>query len=325
MDLVVKSPSAKMILVPLDGTKDERSRLRKFAEWVENWLRPDLRAYRDYLYEKGLNSASVLAHLSTIRSRYRTLMLDREFLFSLTDEDLDFITRKALVDELIARLENAMNPKVARVRVVKNQDNARLRLSQQEANRLMRQPGLDTLAGIRDTAIIALAISTGLREAEICNLRVEDLRQIYENELALFVRDGKGAKTRFVPYGELDEVLLLVDRWLEVAGITSGYVFRGFTPRGEVVMDGKLSTRTIERIFYAYPITIKGELRRVLPHDARATYARRMAEAGMDVKALSQNMGHDSTETTWRYIGNLEANKRRAIAVYDFSFAIRTD
>lgn len=93
---------------------------------------------------------------------------------------------------------------------------------------LLVAPGLDDLRGLRDTAVIALLLCTGLREGELHALEVRDLRQRLGGELALHVRKGQGCKERLVSYGELDWVLVVVDAWLEAAGLAKGPDFRGF-------------------------------------------------------------------------------------------------
>jgi site-specific recombinase XerD len=52
--------------------------------------------------------------------------------------------------------------------------------------------------GLRDTALIAIALCTGARRTELANLEVRDLRQRLGGELALHIREGKGRKERLV-------------------------------------------------------------------------------------------------------------------------------
>jgi integrase len=56
----------------------------------------------------------------------------------------------------------------------------------------------------------------------------------------------------------------------------------------------------------------------VKPHDLRRSYARRMYEAGADIVAIQQNLGHSSIETTMTYIGELDARRRRGRNIYNF-------
>ena len=85
-----------------------------------------------------------------------------------------------MVDEAITRIQNAMDPKAAPVRVITRQDVAdsqHRRLTADQANALMDTPGVATLGGLRDTAVVALSLCTGMREAELSALQVGDLRQ----------------------------------------------------------------------------------------------------------------------------------------------------
>jgi site-specific recombinase XerD len=231
------------------------------------------------------------------------------------------IERKAFVDEAVTRLTNEIDPKNAPVKQVKRQDvadAAYLRLTKEQAEALINAPGVDTLQGLRDTALIALMLCTGVREGELTALEVDDLRQELGGELALHIREGKGAKERLIPYGELDWCLAIVDKWLAAVGITSGAVFRGFYRGGKTLRRGRLSVRAVEYILHEYPIVKNGDVVHVKPHDCRRTYARRLYEAGADLVAIQQNLGHADIKTTLGYIGELDASKRRAPAVYSY-------
>lgn len=323
----------RTLLIPADANKDTKYRVGKFADWLtvtgRHWYGPDLPAYRDHLLESHSRS-TVAAHLSTVRAAYQRIIRDnaiRQTLFDQASEALRVMrqkdnpaNRKAFVDERITRLQNAIDPKASTVKVVKSQDTAdgeHLRLTREQANALLSAPGVIPLEALRDTAVIAMLLCTGLREAELCALEVKDLRQRLGGELALHVREGKGAKERLVPYGDLSWVLAIVDKWLAAAGVTEGPVVRSFF-RGGKVLRGPLSVRAVLDILEKYPVAIDGEPKTVRPHDCRRTYARRLYEAGLDLVAIQQNLGHADLKTTLGYIGTLNADKRRAPAVYSF-------
>lgn len=315
-------------LMPADADKDTRHRLKQYLLWLKathrSWLDPDLAAHRDHLlFERGLAPSSVGAHLSTIRARYRAALRGRSLrprLYGLTPANAPPADRKALVDEIINRLRDQIDPAAAPVIAYTDQDRPDshgLRLTAAQARRLLAQPGIDTLRGQRDTAILALCLCTGLREAELCAVRVEDLRQQLDGELALYVREGKGRKRRLVPYGALDWALAYVERWLKAAHITEGPVFRGFYRGEKTLRRGAISRRAVQYIFSAYPITVDGVLRTVQPHDLRRTYARRLYEAGVEINRIRQNLGHSDLKTTLGYIGALDGRSRRPPAIFE--------
>jgi site-specific recombinase XerD len=319
-------------LVPNGAGKDVKHRLVQFEKWLADnglaWHMPELKVYRDYLLGRGLVAASVQAHLATIRGRYTALLRNnivRQALYDQVPHDTSAADRKAFVDEYLQRLKNAIDPDNARVQLITRQDrpdSEGRRLTTEQANTLLRAPmnhrDSTPLMVFRDTAILALMLCTGIREAELCALDVADLRQHYGGELALHIRQGKGAKERLVPYGALDFALAVTEKWLSAAGITSGAVFRGFYKGSKRVRAGRLTVRAINQILDHYPIVIDGEQTAVNPHDLRRTYARRLYEAGVNLLSIQQNLGHADHKTTEKYIGKLDASARRPPALYHF-------
>ncbi|MEO8397043.1 MAG: tyrosine-type recombinase/integrase [Chloroflexota bacterium] len=312
-------------------SKDARHRVNAFVAWMHstggNWQTPDLAAYRDYLLTvTGLAPASVAAHLSTVRGRYQRLLDSnalRTSLYSLTPDEASAADRKAFVDETLAQLANAVRASAAPITVIHQQDDLdaqHVRLSIEQALELLDAPATDARntrrEALRDAALIALMLCTGLREMEVCALDVDDLRQKVNQQLGVaVVRSGKGAKARFVPYGGLAWCLEYADTWLTSAGISSGAVFRGFrkAKRGseKPVRPARLSVRAVQEILKRYPVYGDNETLHVAPHDLRRTYARFLHDAGVLVVAIQQNLGHATLETTLRYIGDLKIEQRK--------------
>jgi integrase len=312
--------------MPANPSRNEKSRIRFFQAYQDSqgrpWHTPDFAGWRDNLLARGLKLSSVKSYLGTVRGAYRSMDQNalRTVLYSMAPADASAADRKALVDEVVTRLENAINPEQCLVKTHTAQekpDAAQVRLTKAQASALMQAPGVGTIKGLRDTALIALMLCTGIRQGEASALDVGDLRQSVGGELALHVRKGKGDKSRLIPYGALDFCLAIVDRWLEAAGIEDGPVFRGLY-KGGALRPGRLSVRAIEYIVGAYPVAVDGDVVTVRPHDLRRTYARRLYEAGVALIAIQQNLGHASSKTTEKYIGVLDADTRRPPAIYSF-------
>lgn len=312
------------------------SRLGLFADWLDatgrDWTTPDLAQYRDHLLDKGRSPATVNVHLSTIRSRYRDLLSDNAVIARLDQRAAEVCEQYgwepnpanlgAMVERVRGQIANGTASHRTRAREKTVQDRAAsdfTRLTTGQANRLLAAPGTDTLMGLRDTAILALALTTGARAAEIAALSVGDHRQRTEdNALALLIRDGKGDKQRLVPYGALDFAPAIVDAWLSHAGIAAGPIFRGFYKGGRRVRSGAISVVAIEHLLARYPVTLDGAARVIKPHDLRRTYARLAYESGMKPVAIQQNLGHASLETTLGYIGDLDTQQRQPGAFLRF-------
>lgn len=312
-------------LVPQDADKHSRYRLTKFEKWLKQagatWYKFDLADCRDDLLEEGYAATTVSAFLSTVRGHYRkNIIRDRDRFYAIASlETDDLLMQKAMVDEMITRLKDAVNPEASVVKTKTSQDvpdAKHLRLTSQQASALIAAPGIDDLRGLRDTAVIATMLCTGIREAELSALEVRDLRQRLGGDLSLHVREGKGCKERLVPYGSLQQVLIFVDSWLSAAGISEGPVFRGFYKDNEKLRPGPLSVRAIQYILARYPMVIDGKLVTVRPHDCRRTYARRIYVATNNLVAVQQNLGHKDSKTTIGYIGVLDVGARRPPAIY---------
>jgi site-specific recombinase XerD len=278
---------------------------------------------KDYLGRNGqpLGVSSVYSHLASVRGHYQSMLRDnnvRQWFYNQCPPDLSPSDKKAAVDEILQRMANAIDAQQAPLKTVTRQDRPdeeHLRLTPEQAASLMGAPRTSTIVGLRDTAIISLLLCTGVREAELCALDVPDLQRRLGGAPALHVRRGKGAKERLVPYGALDWVLKVVTRWLSHAGITEGAVFRGFHKNKRVRAE-RLTTRSIDLIMNRYPILINGEMRVVNPHDLRRTYARQLYEAGVDLLAIRDNLGHSDSRTTLKYIGAMDIEKRKPPSLY---------
>ncbi|MDE2775275.1 MAG: site-specific integrase [Chloroflexota bacterium] len=319
--------------MPDAPNKDQKSRLGFFIDWLSArgcaWYQPDLGAYRDYLLHErtridkhgnsvsaALSPPTVLAHLATVRGRYNQLTRSndvRDLLYELANPEDSEAEQRALVDEFFIRMINDLHPSSAPVNLVEAQDIAdseHLRLKPYQVSALVQAPGISTLRGLRDTALMTLMVCTGIRAAEAAALHVDDLRQHLGGELSLRVREGKGGKQRLIPYGPLDWCLMYAEAWLREARVKAGPVFRGIRRGGETVRQTGIGAWTVNGIMNAYPISIDGALRLVKPHDLRRTYARNAYDFGMDLERIRQNLGHTSLQTTQTYIGELDGRDR---------------
>lgn len=341
-DLTITTPKQALTtadaldFVPADASRTTRSRLTIFTDWLAandgDLLKPDMRGYVRHLEkERGLSPSSVAAHINTVRGRYRKHVLNSNAVRdSLTRQaaaagHTDPASVRAVIDEHLTRLDNALSsvtvtaPK-QRVRT----DERRGRwLTKLEIRDLLTLPDTSTLIGKRDYALLVLMLATGIRAKEVCDVTVNDLfqsdgrLQTTHGKPGLFVRSGKGAKERFVYYGDnAGRVERAVRAWLDAANITSGFVFRGVTPQAAVKMranvdkpiepgdfaTSRMNPRTLNYLFKSFDVSGAP----VHPHDLRRTYAELLRDSGMRLEYISTLLGHASVETTKRYL-NLDS------------------
>ncbi len=178
------------------------------------------------------------------------------------------------------------------------------RLSDDQARRLLEAPDENTLKGKRDRAILATLLFHGLRRAELCNLRVQDLTQ--REGIPHLRIEGKGDRIRFIPAHPLP--CRLIRDYLDEAGHggnLKGAMFRSLSRSLSKGASGKLTPDSIARDVvrkYAEETDIAGETIGVSPHAMRVTAVSNARDHGADLDDLQHWAGHAHIGTTRLYI-----------------------
>lgn len=186
-------------------------------------------------------------------------------------------------------------------------------LSLQEVSALMRVCYEDVAAedkkGIRDAALLAILLGTGLRRSEVVNL---DLQDFDRKTGALRVRGGKGGKDRMV-YLPSSGVQVLVD-WLSVRGTEAGPLLFPIS-RGNRVTQRRMSDQAVLMILQKR--AREAQVDEFSPHDCRRTFISDLLDKGADLVTVSMLAGHASPETTAKYDRRGEVAKQRAVELLE--------
>lgn len=162
--------------------------------------------------------------------------------------------------------------------------------------------------GLRDIAIIELFYSSGIRLSELAGLDIGD----FDFSRGLIKVRGKGMKERLVPVGDL--ALVAVRAYLECRKDAFKYEYGGsMCPVFVGRKDTRLSTRTVARILDRL-VLMSGLNRKISPHVLRHTFATHMMEAGADLRAIQELLGHESLSTTQKYTS---VSVGRLLEIYD--------
>ena len=238
-----------------------------------SWAGVDRLAIRGWLgamQRRGLARRSAARALSALRTFYRFLNL----------------TRGVEVNPARA----ARTPKLGRV-LPAHLDRAEITQLFTEAERRAEAGGF---AEARDLAMLELFYSTGIRLAELAGLSDPDVDLVSDQ---VKVR-GKGKKERIVPVGShAAQALRAYYRWrdgLRAAGtVDRRAVFvngrgRRLTPRGvQLAIKRLLSTLARGRDLHV--------------HSLRHSFATHLLDAGADLRAVQELLGHASLSTTQVY------------------------
>ncbi len=149
------------------------------------------------------------------------------------------------------------------------------------------------VTGIREWMAIDLLTSTGLRVSEAADVRCGDLKAGY-GESALFVRDGKGGKSRTVQIPDsLKKHLKQFVTWKQSRGEPTGqddYLFVG--------KRGPWTAQAVQQLVKKYLKTLDLYESEKSVHALRHSYAVEFYRQQRDLRALQKQLGHASVQTT---------------------------
>ncbi len=232
------------------------------ADAITRLDQPQIRRYIAWRHRSGVGGRTLQRELSSLRSLYRWLLRE-------------------------GRVPN--NPAVG-IRAPKTPRKLPATLDADQLCGLLDRP-VDDLLAIRDTAMIELFYSSGLRLAELVSVNLGDIDMA---DAALRVT-GKGDKTRVVPVGT--QAREAVAHWLRVrANLASGDEPALFvSSRGNRIHPRTVRTRVAQ---WAQE---QGADRHVHPHLLRHSFASHLLESSGDLRAVQELLGHADISTTQIY------------------------
>jgi len=182
--------------------------------------------------------------------------------------------------------------------------------------RLLEAPATDTPAGLRDRAILEVLYSCGLRVSELVGLNWGNI----DTNLEVVQVKGKGDKERIVPIGRKAIDALECYRMqipeLVAPKRRSAFSFPSSPSSMPVFLNSRgdrLTTRSVARLVAGYARNCGIPLK-TSPHALRHTFATHLLDAGADLRAIQELLGHASLSTTQRYT---HINLDHLMQVYD--------
>ena len=243
------------------------------AEW--SWQGVDrlaMRSFLGHLSKRGLGKRSMARTLSAVRSFYR------------------YLHRNEVVDSNPARAVGA--PRLDK-HLPGYLDRAQIDLLFQMAEvRAWEGKFVD----VRNLAILELFYSTGMRLSELQGLSRSDLDMVSQQ---VKVR-GKGRKERIVPIG--DHAVLALRNY----EAKRDELLRAIGPKADrtaVFLTGagrRIGVRSVQKVVTGFLQQIDEDAG-LSVHSLRHTFATHLLDAGADLRAVQELLGHSSISTTQIY------------------------
>lgn len=239
-------------------------------ENIEGVTHPMIRSWLVELMNQKIGARSINRKLTTLKSYYR------------------FMLREGLVTE--NPMSKVTAPKVAkRLPVFIEEESMELMLDNFE--------GSDDYITFRDRLILEVFYATGMRKAELINLKESDIDYQHSTVKVL----GKRNKERLIPFGShlerlVKEYLKVKQKYFEVVEPEARYLF--LSAKGK-----QLDPRNVYKIVNDY-LDKFATSEKKSPHVLRHTFATHMLNRGADLNAIKEILGHANLAATQVYTHN---------------------
>lgn len=281
-------------------------------------LNKNFKKYMDYCkYQKKLDVKTLKAYSIDIT----------QFFTYLIEKDVTLATR-SIIEAYIMYL--SQNFKVATIKrkyasvktyfsyleymeIISSNPFDKINLRLQEENKLPKVFQLDTLekillasyslsnnktlteyqkfVSVRNTAILELLFSTGIRVSELCNLTLESTDLTNQQ----IIINGKGSKERIL-YLSSDEVVVAMKTYLTFRNTRDTLCNNFFLNKN----NKRISEQSVRTIICNI-VNKSGIKLHITPHMFRHTLATTLLDKGVDCRHIQNILGHSSIKTTERY------------------------
>ncbi len=253
----------------IDAYHHDLMRYYKYVNEIEHKdfgtiKKKEIKNYLKYLNDSGLDQRSVSRNISSIRSFYKFLLIEK-YVKNNPSDLLELPKRKKTLPQV---------------------------LSMEEIDRLLDIPLTDPYS-YRNKAMLELMYATGLRVSELINLKLHDV----DLSMAYVRTVGKGDKERIIPIG--DVALSALKNYMEnyrkllLKGKVTDALFLnnhglGMTRQGFFkILKNLAKEKDIKTPFS--------------PHTLRHSFATHLLNNGADLRSIQELLGHSDISTTQIY------------------------
>lgn len=280
-------------------------RLKGYSDCTLEAYAGDLQQMLRFFEAKGLDS---LTDVNLTRQRMRMWLAEdlidmkpasRARKVSSVRSFIHYLCRQEWIEK--SPFDNLQSPKVPKT--------IRPTYSVDQVNVLLECSGNENKLMIRDLTAFELMYSSGLRVSELVRVDIDDI-DFLEGWIRII---GKGNKPREIPITSV--ALDRIGQYLaEVRPFLSDK--NGAQDPDALFLNakgGRITARSIRRLLHTDEIE-KGLSGDVSPHGLRHAFATHLLEAGADMRAIQDMLGHSKLSTTARYTHN---QYERIVKVYD--------
>ena len=258
-----------------------------------------LKRFLGWLQEMNLPAKASAIDLDMI-SKYRMYLSrytdDKAKTLSKVTQSYHVISIRSWLKWMIKRDIEVMAPE--KIDLPKGESHSLKFLTFEQLERLMSQPRLGTLPGLRDRVMLEVLFSTGLRVSELVRLN-RDQVNLDKREFGVI---GKGRKLRVVFLSERANTWL--ERYENSRKDNWGPMFIRYAKRKDAITTSgekmRLTVRSVQRAVEKYRKLARLPVP-ITPHGLRHTFATDLLSHGAGLREVQEMLGHKNVATTQIY------------------------
>ena len=180
-------------------------------------------------------------------------------------------------------------------------------LTAEQVRTLLQAINQDSPQGRRDYAIVALMVTGGLRDIEVVQANIEDMRQGPGGTVLYIQGKGWDSKDEYISLARPVEDA--IKAYLAARGETQGPLFASASNNSK---GGRMSTRSISAIVKGHMRAAGFDSDRLTAHSLRHTAGTLNLLNGGTLQETQQLLRHSNINTTMIYLHNLERAANRS-------------
>ena len=172
-----------------------------------------------------------------------------------------------------------------------------------------RQKQFHKRTGVRDCAILALMLGTGIRVSECVGLNIDDVN-LEENGIHIHRKGGKEATVYFS-----DEVARYLKEYLKER-VGDAKAEKKERALFLSLRRQRLTVRSVEYLVKKYA-AVAAPKKRITPHKLRSSYGSALYAQTNDIYLVADILGHNDVNITRKFYAAIEENRRKSVRNID--------
>lgn len=294
--------------IDMQGDRKSSTTIGNYIEYVVHFMRYTTNGVDDNEFYLTITPAIIKKYIASLSTRKNgnNITKTSDDYQALRWSAINTFFKFLMLNEYIKQ-----NPMLKTKRPQVNTEHTVTFLSKREITKVMDSINKNYTGNMltRDKAIIGLALATGIRVSALVQINIEDI-DFEHNSIKVI---EKRAKTRIIYFG--DNTKELLQNWINIRNECYGDV--DTTALFLSQWKRRITTNGVRNLVSKYT---KGIDKHITPHKLRATAATQAAAAGVNVQTLQEMYGHESIQTTMRYVAALNKEKATAVNIMDKLF-----